>query len=57
MTCWNKNGKQMKDGPSPHDAGRGVDEVRKGAWWMPRLPQATKGAASCEKPRVGASGP
>ena len=39
------------------NAGKGVDEVRKGAWWMPRLPQATKGAASCEKPRVGASGP
>ena len=36
MTCWNKNGKQMKDDPSPHRAGRGVDEVRKGAWWMQR---------------------
>ena len=28
----------------------------KGAWWMPRLTEATKDVVSCEKPRVGANG-
>ena len=26
-------------------------EVEKGAWWMPRLPEAMKDVISCEKPR------
>ena len=28
----------------------------KGAWWMPRLTEATKDVVSCEKPREGANG-
>lgn len=31
-------------------------EREKGGWRMPRLLEAKKGAASCEKPRLGASG-
>ena len=45
--------------PCRHVAGwkaRASEEVDKGARWMPRLLQATKGAASCENPRGGASG-
>ena len=26
-------------------------ETNKGAWWMPRLPEAKKDVISCEKPR------
>ena len=37
--------------------GTGAFEVRKGVRRMPRLPQAMKDVASCEKPRRGASDP
>ena len=35
--------------------GVACEKESKGAWWMPRLPQAMKDAISCDKPRLGAS--
>ena len=32
------------------------EEVRKGAWWMPRLKEAMKDVGSCENLRLGATG-
>ena len=32
-----------------------VAEVKKGAWWMPRLTEAMKDAISCDKPGLGAN--
>jgi hypothetical protein len=36
-------------------AGILIKKVSKGARWMPRLPEAKKGATSCENPRGGAN--
>ena len=32
------------------------EEVKKGAWWMPRLKEAMKDVGSCENLRLGATG-
>ncbi len=44
----------MRRLPLLWDGGSGA-EVRKGAWWMPRLTEAMKDAISCDKPGLGAN--
>ncbi len=34
---------------------KGLQEVQKSTWGMPRLSEAKKDVASCEKPRIGAN--
>ena len=46
----------MRRGIGPARAVRGAEGMNKGAWRMPWLKEAMKDAASCENPRVGASG-
>ena len=55
LTCWHKQHcayRIFSVCASRENEGK----ASKGAWWMPRLTEATKGVVSCEKPRVGANG-